>query len=343
MDKIEFIAEVGVNHEGDLPTAKKLIVSAAQAGCDVVKFQTYKSEKLASANAPAYWDLGKEETKNQRELFSKYDKLNINDYELLSKTAKSNDIEFMTTFFDIDSINEMQHLVSRFKIASADITNYNLIKTLTKYKKPIILSTGAATLKEVKNAVDFINGESISDLTLLHCVLRYPTEPEFAFLGRINHLSKEFPDLKIGLSDHSLATDSMRIIEIALSLGVKIIEKHFTLNKNQKGNDHYHAFDANDLKIFKTKKNEIIKIINDNEDDFISSQSEAIKYARRGLYFNKDLNVGQKITEEDIVALRPTNEISPTKFYNLIGLTLIKSVKAGMSVEREMFSDFSSI
>ena len=225
MDKIEFIAEIGVNHEGDLPTAKKLIISAAQAGCDVVKFQTYKSEKLASENAPAYWDLEKEETKNQRELFSKYDKLNINDYELLSKTAKSNDIEFMTTFFDIDSINEMQHLVSRFKIASADITNYNLIKTLTKYKKPIILSTGAATLKEVKNAVEFIKGESISDLSLLHCVLRYPTEPEFAFLGRIKILSKEFPDLKIGLSDHSLATESMRIIEIALSLGVKII--HF--------------------------------------------------------------------------------------------------------------------
>ena len=91
------------------------------------------------------------------------------------------------------------------------------------------------------------------------------------------------------------------------------------------------------------QKNEIIKIINDSEDDFILSQSQAIKYARRGLYFNKDLNVGHKITEDDIVALRPANEISPTKYYNLIGLTLVKSVKAGMSIEREMFSDFSSI
>jgi sialic acid synthase SpsE len=339
MENIEFIAEVGVNHEGDLSNAKKLIVSAAAAGCDVVKFQTYKADKLASENAHSYWDLSKEATKSQNELFSKYDKFDLKDYELLSEVAKSNKIEFLTTFFDVDSIHEMQHLVNRFKVASADITNYNLIKTLAKYRKPIILSTGAATLKEIKNTVEFIEGESISDITLLHCVLRYPTEPEFAFLGRITVLKKEFPHLTIGLSDHSLASESIRIIEIALSLGVKIIEKHFTLDKNQKGNDHYHAFDANDFKEFIIKKNSLNAILNFNEEDFIASQEQAIKYARRGLYFKKDLSLGEILTEDDIVALRPANKISPTDYYNLIGLILIKDVKAGMDIERAMFSE----
>ena len=157
------IAEIGVNHEGNINKAKQLISLAKEGGADAVKFQTYKADDLASKNSPSYWDLSEEPTTSQHELFSKYDKFNLDDYLVLSEYCESINIEFLSTPFSIDSVKLLKPLVKFFKVASADITNLPLLRIIAKTNKPILLSTGASNLHEIRQAVkvikEFGNGE----------------------------------------------------------------------------------------------------------------------------------------------------------------------------------------
>jgi N-acetylneuraminate synthase len=327
------IAEAGVNHEGSMKNAELLIKNIAESGCNVVKFQTYKADKIVTRNAFSYWDTNSEKTKNQHELFSKYDSFEKKDFEKLKEIANQHGLEFMTTFFDVDSVHDMQHLVSRFKIASADLTNFHLLQTLASYAKPIILSTGASTIREVTKSVDYLAQLNVQDISVLHCVLRYPTEPEFSALNRIKQLKDTFPNLKIGISDHSKPDSSFNVLKTAYILGATIIEKHFTFDKNLNGNDHYHSFDKNDFIKLGIELKSIDKILEYNEEDYLQSQELAIKHARRGIYFKVGLKSGHVITEKDIIALRPSNNMKPEDFHKIIGSKLNTSVKEGEPVE----------
>ena len=218
-----FIAEAGVNHEGSLEEAKKLINAAKEGGADAIKFQTYKANKIASKNSPSYWNLKKEKTKSQFELFSKYDFFDEKHYEILFKYCKKKKIEFMSTPFDIDAVNFLNPLLNVFKISSSDITNFPLIDEIRKKRKPIILSTGASTLKEIKDALRLIK-KSVKKIILMHCILNYPTKNEDANLNMITSLKKEFPDCIIGYSDHTLPSKDMQNLLTSYLLGGKVIE-----------------------------------------------------------------------------------------------------------------------
>ena len=166
-----FIAEIGVNHEGSMVKAKKMIKQAKLIGLDAVKFQTYKAENLVIKNSPAYWDIKKEKTNSQFKLFKKYDKFNKKDYFELHKYCKKINIDFLSTPFDLESISWLKNLMPAIKIASADINNYPLLKAVGLTKKKVLISTGASNLNEIKNAIRILKKFGSKDIIIMHCIL----------------------------------------------------------------------------------------------------------------------------------------------------------------------------
>ncbi len=319
------IAEAGVNHECKIKDAYKLIREAKRGGAHAIKFQTYKADELASKFSPSYWDLKKEKTKNQNQLFKKFDKFNEIDYIKLKNYCDRCDIEFLSTPFDFKSAKFLSKLVKCFKISSSDITNKPFIKYLCKFKKPIILSTGASDLFEIKRAVKWIEEEKIK-VAILHCILNYPTKDTNANLSMMNSLAKSFPKNIIGYSDHTLPKDMFNLL-VSTLLGAKIIEKHFTLNKKLRGNDHYHSMNTKDLIKFNNylkRLHEIIGVI--GEKKIINTELISKMNARRSIVINKDLKKGTKIKRTDLSFKRPGTGIPPYKFQKIINKTLKKNI-----------------
>ena len=188
-----FIAEIGVNYENNLKRAKKIIKLAKDGGADAVKFQSYKAEKIACKESPYYWDLKEVPVKSQYELFKKFDKFGFKEFKILKKYCDKIKIDFLSTPFDLDAVDYLDKLVPFFKIASADINNYPLIEKICSKNKPIVLSTGASDINEIKKTVKFINKKNKNiKLIILHCVLSYPTKNQDAHLEWINYLKKSF-------------------------------------------------------------------------------------------------------------------------------------------------------
>ena len=237
--KPTIIAEAGVNHGCNLRLAKKYIETAKKAGADAIKFQTYKAELLAAKKSPAYWNTKKEKKNNQFNLFKSLDKFEYDDYYSLYKKSLKENIIFMSTFFDLDSVDRYDKLVKIYKISSSDINNIPLIRKIGSKKKHTIISTGAANVKEIKNAIKNLNLPK-NKICIMHCVLKYPTEDKFANLKYIRKLKKIFVNYTIGYSDHTSSDLGLTSIQLAYNLGAKIIEKHFTHDKLLNGNDHYH-------------------------------------------------------------------------------------------------------
>ena len=300
------ILEAGVNHDGSIEKAENLIELASQSGADYIKFQTYTAEKLAAIESPSYWNLNEESTTSQIELFRKYDGFNLENYKHLIDCCDGKGIGFLTTCFDLDWLNLLSDDLPFFKIASADITNFILITAIAEKQKPIIMSTGAASFEEISESLTLIRSITDAEVCLMHCVLNYPTEHINANLSRISELKSKFPGVLIGYSDHTRSEFSHQAISLAVNLGATIIEKHFTYDKNQTGNDHYHSFDhvdvANLYKILITQ-NELCEF---EEADFLKIQSEARQFARRGLYASRYLAANSVVSLEDVIPLRPT-------------------------------------
>ncbi len=331
------IAEIGVNHEGDMLLAKKLIRLAANSGAHAAKFQTYKAETLASKNSPAYWDQTKEKTNSQFALFKKYDKFGHNDYKELASYCLKNGIDFLSTPFDLESVDFLNDLVPAFKIASADITNLPLIKRCASYKKPIIMSTGASSIEEITNAVNAIYAEDNKEIVLLHCILNYPTTIDKANLNTIKILKEEFKDIYIGYSDHVPPSKfDMPALEVAVSMGSVVIEKHFTHDKKLPGNDHYHAMDETDLKNFKEKLKNYNLLLGNKFID-LSDQEEARLHARRSIFSKGEIKKGDIIKESSIIAKRPGHGISPIHWEKIIGKKSNKLIKDDTLIKWSMF------
>lgn len=312
------IAEVGVNHEGSMDLARRLIDEARAAGAHAVKFQTYKAETLASRHSPAYWDTTKETCTSQYELFRRHDKFWKEEFEELKRYCDDVGIEFMSTPFDLESADFLSDLMDVFKISSSDITNKPFIRFLSTFGKPIILSTGASELYEVMEAVSWIQ-EFRVPLALMHCVLNYPTQEENAGLGMITTLRRTFPDLVIGYSDHTLPGD-MRVLETATLLGARILEKHFTHDKTLPGNDHYHAMDMDDLMAFKANFSRLRLLLGGREVTSLPSEAPARANARRSLVAARDIPAGAALSLADITWKRPAHGISPRHFEEVMGM-----------------------
>ncbi len=311
------IAEAGVNHEGKMDIAKRLINDAAEGGANAVKFQTYKAETLASKYSPAYWDKTEEPTNTQFQLFKKYDCFWKKEFEALKKYCDEIGIEFLSTPFDMESAGFLNDMMDVFKISSSDITNRPFIEYICGFNKPIILSTGASYLYEIEEAVSWIEPFG-NPLALLHCVLNYPTEDYNANLGMIRHLQFKFPEYVIGYSDHTLPND-MKVLEIATVLGASILEKHFTFDKTLQGNDHYHAMDKNDLKLFFKNTKRALEIIGRNKITSLPGEQIARNNARRSLVAKHHIAAGKIIRKSDLTWKRPAHGISPRHIYDIVG------------------------
>lgn len=329
-----FIAEIGVNHEADLKKAFKCIKDAKDGGAQAVKFQCYKAEKLASKYAGAYWDKKEERENSQLKLYKKFDRFNQEDYLKIISYCKKLKIDFIVTPFDLDSIKFFKNRVKYFKISSSDITNLPLIEKIAETKKPVILSTGASTKIEIRQAYKILK-KKIKKIILLHCILNYPTLKNNANLNMITDLNKEYSN--VGLSDHSIPKDSHKILIYSYLLGVKYIEKHFTIFKKKKGNDHFHSFDKEDLKKFFKNLNELKKILGKNEKNFLRSEVISRKNARRSIFYNKDLKKNNKLKKNDLIMLRPHIGVSPFEYKKYIGKKTKRDLKKGEILKKSHF------
>jgi sialic acid synthase SpsE len=329
------IAEAGVNHEGSMDLAKRLIREAAEGGAHAIKFQTYKADTIASKDSPYYWDLSKEPTRSQHELFRKYDKFWKKEFEELKKCCEKEGIEFLSTPFDVESARFLNDLMPVFKISSSDITNFNFIELQCSFKKPIILSTGASNLWEVQEAVDIIEKHG-NRLCLMHCVLNYPTPNANANLGMIWDIRNKFPHHVPGYSDHTLP-QAMEVLHSSVLLGAAVLEKHFTHDKKLPGNDHYHAMDKDDIREFWRRWKLTSELLGSFKIEALKDEEPARKNARRSLVAQRAIAKGKIVEAADLTWKRPAHGIS-AKFYNaLIGKKALQEISEDDVLKWNMF------
>ena len=342
MERPYIIAEIGVNYYDiakqrniSLMEASKLMVKEAkQAGADAVKFQSYKANKIASKNSPSYWDLTKESTNNQYDLFKKFDKFGEKEYIEIAEYCKKINVDFMSTPFDLEAVDYLNKLVNIHKISSSDITNFPLIRKVARTRKKILLSTGASDISEVVNACNVIR-EYNDDIVLLHCILNYPTLNHNAHLKMIESLKNLAPE--VGYSDHTLPDNNMLALTLATVLGATYIEKHFTLDKTLPGNDHYHAMDPEDLKQYiksYTKANELLG--NTRMKTCLKSEAISRSNARRSVYVIKDLKKGTILKESDLICKRPAHGVCASFFERLIGKKINTDIKEDTAIQLKM-------
>jgi len=306
------IAEIGVNHEGSLDQAKRLIDQAKQGGADAAKFQSYKAGTLASKHSPSYWDTTKEPTRSQYALFQKYDNFGPDEYRALAEHCRQAGIDFLSTPFDDEAIEFLDPLVPFFKIASADLTNIPFLRKVAAKGKPVVLSTGASTLGEVDIAVEALTQAGCADIALLHCILNYPTDNANAHLRMIEGLKRAYPRNIIGYSDHTLPDDAMTSLVTAHLLGAVIIEKHFTHDKTLPGNDHYHAMDQHDLARFVALAKTVHVLLGPSDHKApIPTEAISRKNARRSIVLARDVAEGQALAAADLTYKRPGTGVSP--------------------------------
>ena len=335
MKKPYVIAEMGVNFYDTakalgitpLEAAKLYIDGAVEAGVDCAKFQSYKADTIVSKNSPAYWDLTKEPTKSQYELFQKHDGFGEEEYRELCKYTHEKGMDFTSTPFDYASADYLYDMVDFYKISSSDLSNHPFIKHIGSKGKPVYISVGAAYLSEVEEAIRILKEAGCKDIVIFHCVLSYPTDPADANLLVIETLKKTFPDVRVGFSDHVAPDETMMTLATAYLLGAEVIEKHFTLDKTLPGNDHYHAGDVEDFKkaISNFRWIEIVK--GSREKTVLETELIPRREARRSLVLTRDMKKGERIEEKDIMAKRPGTGISPKYTEIVIGREVKNDLK----------------
>ena len=332
MNKPYVIAEMGVNFYdtarvlgiSPLDAAKLYIDRAAEVGIDCAKFQSYKANTIVSKNSPAYWDTTKEPTKTQYELFLKHDSFGEEEYRELANYTHDKGMDFTSTPFDYASADFLYDMVDFYKISSSDFSNLPFIRHIASKGKPVYISAGASYLSEVEEVIRLLKNSGCSDIVLLHCVLSYPTDPENANLRVISTLKNIFKDIRIGFSDHVAPDDNMMTLATAYLLGADVIEKHFTLDKNLPGNDHYHSGDPDDFKKAIANFNWIRQILGSGEKTVLDCERIPRREARRSLVVTRDMKAGEIISEHDLMPKRPGTGISP-RFTDIVIGRVVKS------------------
>lgn len=324
------IAEIGVNHEGNFALAKKLIELAKEGGAHAAKFQTYKAEKIAAKQSPSYWDLSKEKTTSQFELFQKYDAFGETEYLALAEHCRRVGIDFLSTPFDLEAVDWLSPQMPFFKIASADLTNIPLLKKVAATGKSIVLSTGASRPGEIDDAVAFLRLSGCSEIILLHCILNYPCPDENANLDMILSLRKTFPELTIGYSDHTVPDPILTSLVVANIHGAMVLEKHFTHDKTLPGNDHYHAMDCSDLQGFWREHSKVLALRGTLSETkgktALKDEALARRNARRSLVTLGPIRAGTVIRDEHLICKRPATGISPIHLETVLGTTVVNDL-----------------
>jgi N,N'-diacetyllegionaminate synthase len=327
------IAEAGVNHNGSLLNAKKLVDIAKNSGADAVKFQTYKSEEVVSkeADSAEYQKNNTGDKISQLELIKKYE-LSYKDFKELKDYCEKKNIIFLSTPHSFDAINFLNKLVPAYKIGSGDLTNIPFLKQIAKKKKPVILGTGMATMSEVKKAVQTIKKQGNDKIIVLHCTTSYPTNLEDVNL-RVMQSMKEKLSCIIGYSDH---TKGFIVPIAATALGAKVIEKHFTLDKNLPGPDHKASLGSDELKEMIQKIRNTEKILGNKLKKPTLKEKEIKKMVRKSIVANKDIKKDEKIKEDMIIIKRPGTGIPSEDFGKIIGKKAKKDIKKDQILKKNM-------
>lgn len=335
MNKPYVIAEMGVNFYDTarmmgitpLEAAKLYIDKAAEVGIDCAKFQSYKAKTIVSKNSPAYWDTTKEPTKTQYELFLKHDSFGEAEYRELCEYTHNKGMEFTSTPFDYASADYLESMVDFYKISSSDLSNIPFIKYIGAKGKPVFISVGAAYLSEVDEAIRALKEAGCKDIVVFHCVLSYPTVPSNANLRVIETLKKNFPDVRVGFSDHVAPDNTMMTLAAAYMLGAEVIEKHFTLDKTLLGNDHYHAGDPEDFKKAIENFEWISNVLGSEEKTVLPCEIIPRREARRSLVLTRDMKAGDIILPKDLMPKRPGTGISPKYTEIVLGRKVVRDLK----------------
>ncbi|QPH98683.1 N-acetylneuraminate synthase [Campylobacter concisus] len=326
-NRVFIIAEAGVNHNGDINLAKKLIDVAVKAGADAVKFQTFKAQNLVSKNAQKA-NYQKQTTNKNESQFDMIKKLELNEnmHKELIAYCKEENITFLSTPFDSDSIKLLHELeIGTFKIPSGEITNLPYLRQIGGLNKKIILSTGMANLGEVEAAIEVLikSGTKRENISLLHANTQYPTPMEDVNLKAMITLKNAF-GLEVGYSDHTLGIE----VDIAaVAMGAKIIEKHFTLDKSMPGPDHKASLEPDELVAMIKAIRNIELALGDGLKHFSKSESENIKIARKSIVAKCDIKKGEIFSEQNICVKRPGDGINPMRWDEVIGQISQKDYK----------------
>ena len=328
------IAEAGVNHNGDIEIAKKLIDVAAEAGADLVKFQTFSGDRLATsiAKQAEYQIQNTEEIIPQRTMLQKLE-LDENMHEVLIQHCEDRGIGFFSTGFDIESVNLLIKLgQKRFKIPSGEITNLPLLRHIGKQKKEVILSTGMATFLEIEKAIEALEdaGSSRDSITVLHCTTSYPAPLVDVNLKAMQKIGEKF-DVAVGYSDH---TTGLETAIAAVALGAKVIEKHFTLDRKLPGPDHKASLEPEELKQMISFIRNIEILLGDGEKKLMPSEVGNVNIARKSIVASKTVVKGEIFSENNITTKRPGNGISPMKWDSVIGSKAIRDFELDELIEQ---------
>ena len=328
MNKVMIIAEAGVNHNGDMNLAKKLIETAKDAGADYVKFQSFKAEKLVSKYAIKA-DYQKQTTDSNESQFDMIKKLELSeeDHLILLKYCKDLGIGFSSSPFDIDGIGYLDSLgVDFFKVPSGELNNLPYLRELKKFNKPIILSTGMANLKEVEEALEILKNKEV---TVLQCNTEYPTPMDDVNLNAMLTMRNNFK-IKVGYSDHTLGIE---VPIAAVALGATVIEKHFTLDKKMEGPDHRASLEPSELKQMISSIRNIEKALGSGIKEASKSEAKNINIARKSIIAARPITAGEIFNESNITIKRPGSGISPMKWDNVIGKISKRDFKADELIE----------
>ena len=331
MKKVIIIAEAGVNHNGSIELAKRLIDRAAEAGADAVKFQSFKAENLVTKNAKKaeYQETATGTAENQFQMIKKLE-LDYEKHGELMNYCQEKGIMFLSSPFDLESIDLLHKLeLEIFKIPSGEITNLPYLRKIGKLKKKVILSTGMSTLGDIEQALKILRENGTDDITILHCNTEYPTPMKDVNLNAMNTIRDAFK-VEVGYSDHTLGIE---IPIAAVALGATIIEKHFTLDKTMEGPDHRASLEPDELKSMVIAIRNIEKAMGDGVKKLTESESKNIKIARKSIVASQNIKKGEIFTEENLGIKRPGDGISPMNWDQVLGKIAKQDFKEDEKIE----------
>ena len=333
-EKVFIIAEAGVNHNGDLSIAKRLIEVAIDAGADAVKFQSFKAESLVTSDAPKaeYQTRTTSTAESQFDMLRKLELSDTDHRELSSYCGER--ILFLSTPFDEASADFLDTLpVPAFKISSGDLTNTQLLEHVARKKKPVILSTGMADISEVDDAVKIVHASGCDQIILLHCVTDYPADPADVNLRAMQTLRDTF-DVPCGFSDH---TEHMEVALAATALGAAVIEKHFTLDRSMAGPDHRASLEPSELRAFVRGIRTVESSLGDGKKVPTQREIETAKVARRSIVAAQEIPAHTVVDRSMITLKRPGTGMSPSQMNSVVGRTTRVAIPSGALLTPEMF------
>ena len=318
------IAEAGVNHNGILENAKKLVLAAKEAGADAVKFQTFKTENLVTIDAKKA--EYQEETTDEGSQFDMLKQLELSyeEFKELKHFCDDQGIMFLSTAFDLDSVEFLKELdMERWKIPSGEINNYPYLEKIAKYNQPMVLSTGMAEYNEIEDAINLVRKYNDNELVVLHCTTAYPTDLEDVNLKVMNSIKDKF-NVMVGYSDHTIGID----VPIAsTALGAVVIEKHFTLDKNMEGPDHRASLDPEELKRMVSSVRNVEIALGNGIKELSETEKQNKLVARKSLVAKTDIKKGEVFSEDNLTIKRPGTGVSPMKWNEVLGTQAKKDYK----------------